>query len=131
MAAKADRLVERARLVADAVDDRLAAAFLMEAAECERADGGAEAAAAELGARPDWLEQPDAIFVIGPDQHIRGEASVRRLDDAVERAAVRPLGHDVAVARLGDAGRHPDVAVDRNALGEVLRLDRAVPEAVR
>src|SRR6267142_6577759 len=102
-AAKADRLVERASGIGVAADDGAPHTLLVQTLQAERADGGTEAAAAELRARPDRLEQPDAVLVVGPNQHIRGEASVRRLDDAVERAAVRPLGHDVAVARLGDA----------------------------
>ena len=56
MAAEADRLVEPARRVAHAVHDRLPAAFLVPAAERECADGGAEAAAAELVAHAHRLE---------------------------------------------------------------------------
>jgi hypothetical protein len=66
-------------------------ALLVETPEAERADGGAEAAAAELGSRPDRLEEPDAVLVLRPDEHVRGEASFRRFDDAVERAAAWPL----------------------------------------
>ena len=80
---------------------------------------------------PTGSNSADAVLVVRPYEHVRGEPSVGSLDDAVERAAIRPLGHDVRVARLGDARGRPDVAVDRNALGEVLRLDRAVTEAVR
>ena len=36
--------------------------------EAERADGGAEAAPTELGSRPDRLEEPDAVLVVGPDE---------------------------------------------------------------
>ena len=58
VAAEADRLVERARLVADAIDDRLPAALLVEATERERADGGAEAASPELLSTPTGSSSP-------------------------------------------------------------------------
>src|SRR6266513_2752055 len=90
-AAKADRLVQRAGGLGFTTDNGSPHSLLVQTLQAERADGGTEAAAAELRARPDRLEQPDAILVVGPDQHIRREASVRCLDDAVERAAVRPL----------------------------------------
>src|SRR5437868_14739218 len=76
-AVKADRLVERAGGLGVTTDNGSPHALLVETLQAERADGGTEAAAAELGARPDRLEQPHAILVVGPDQHTRGEASVR------------------------------------------------------
>ena len=45
--AKAERLVELASAVADAVDDRLAATLFIQASERERTDRGSEPAAAK------------------------------------------------------------------------------------
>src|SRR5581483_6823185 len=129
--AEADGLVERARRLCVAENDGLAHPLLPQPLQRKRADGGPEPAPAELLPRSDGLEEADAVLVVGPDEHVRGEALVRRLDDAVERAAVRPRGHDVRIARLADARRGPDVAMDRHALGEVVRLDRAEAESVR
>ena len=120
MDAEADRLVKRARRCGRAVDDCLLPAFLVQALQRERADGGAEAAAAEIRPDADGLELANAVLVIGPAEAVRGEAAVRRLDDAVERLAVRPCGADLSVARLGDARGRPDVTVDRDALGHVV-----------
>ena len=100
---EAERLVERAGRLGGAVDDRLPAALLVKALESERADGGAEAAAAELRPHADRLELADAVCVVGPAQAVGGEAAVRCLDDAVERPTVGPLGAHLRVAGLGQA----------------------------
>ena len=84
MAAEADRLVEAASRVGDAVDDRLPAALLVQAAQSEGADGAAETLAAELLPYAHGLELADAVLVVRPDQAVRREAPVRRFDDAVE-----------------------------------------------
>jgi hypothetical protein len=44
-------------------DDGASHALLVETPKAECADGGAEAAAAELGSRPDRLEEPDTSYV--------------------------------------------------------------------
>src|SRR5262249_57359618 len=101
--AEADRLVERARRIADAVDDRLPAALLVPAAKSERADGGAEPAASEFVTHADRLQLADAALVVRPEEAIGREAAVGRLDDAVEGRPIGPRGLDVREARLGHA----------------------------
>src|SRR5205085_5833780 len=114
VAAKADRLVETARRVGDAVDDRVPTALLVQATQREGADARPEPAAPELLAHTDRLELPDAVLVVRPDEAIGREPSVGSLDDAIEGRAVRPGGAHVLEARLGDARRRPDVPVDRD-----------------
>ena len=90
MPAETDRHVECAGRVALAEDDRLAQSLLVHALQRERADGSTEAQPAELLACAHRLEQAHAVHVVGPDEDVRGEAPVRCLDHAIERAAVRP-----------------------------------------
>jgi hypothetical protein len=101
--AEAERLVKRARRCGSAVNDRLSGAFFVQTVQCERADGVAEALAAKLLPDANRLELADAVLVVGPAEAVRGEAAVRRLDDAVKRLAVRPLSANLRVARRSDA----------------------------
>ena len=110
---------------------RLPPPFLVQASQRERADGGPEPAAPEVRPNPDRLELADAVLVVGPAQAVGGKATVRRLDDAVERLTVRPLRANPRVARLGDPRGRPDFKVDRDALGHVGGADRPVAKAVR
>ena len=114
-----EQLVQRAGRLGLAVDNRLAAAFLVPALQREGADGSAETAMAELFADADRLELANSVLIVGPDVAVRGEATIRRLDDAIERFAVRPLCSYLDEARLGDArgpvGARPDLAMDRDA----------------
>ena len=88
----------------------------MQAPQREAADCAAEAAAAELLPDADRLELADPVLVVGPAEAVRGEATIRRLDDAIELFAVRPLRANLREARLGDArgpvGARPDLAMD-------------------
>ena len=102
MEPEAERRVERAGRLRGAVDDCLPATFFVQAAQGERADRGAEPAAAELIAGTDRLELADGVLVVGPAETVGGEAAAGSLDDAVERFTVRPLGADGRVARLGE-----------------------------
>jgi hypothetical protein len=61
----------------------LAPAFLVQAPQREAADCATEAAAAELFPDADRLELANPV-VVGPAQAVRGEATIRRLDDAIE-----------------------------------------------
>ena len=101
------------------------------APERERADGGAEPAAPELLAHADRLELADARSR-RPARRGSRRRSARPAPRRRSRASARygQAAIDVREARLGDARRRPDVAVDRDALGEVAGLDRAVAEAV-
>src|SRR5260221_12403927 len=99
MDAETQRLVQRARRCARAVDDRLAEALRMQALQRECAHGGAEAEAAELFAHADRLELAGAVLGVGPPEAVCGEAAVRRLGDAAECTEVRHLGANLRVAR--------------------------------
>jgi hypothetical protein len=57
-------------------DDGASHALLVETPEAECADGGAEAAAAELGSRPDRLEEPDSLPSVTRRKHSNGRSSI-------------------------------------------------------
>ena len=86
---------------------------------------------AKLRPDADRLKLADAVLVIRPAEAVRGEAAIRRLDNAVERLAVRPLSADLRVARFGHARGCPDLTVDRDTLGHVGGADRPIAEPVR
>ena len=71
VAAEADRLVEPARRIRARSRRSPAAALLVQAAERERADRGAEAAAAELLAHAHRLELADPVLVVRPERGSR------------------------------------------------------------
>jgi hypothetical protein len=67
-APESERLVEHARGLGVAADDRLPQALLVQPLEAERADGGPESAAAKFRARADRHEERDGVPVVRPDE---------------------------------------------------------------